>query len=80
MIFCCRRGRVRELAAVATAIRNAAALTAFKLAGLQWQRHRRAADYSVWLDTLGRTGSGLVADGNANGAIDVGGCGVWRWC
>jgi hypothetical protein len=29
-----------------------------------------AADYSVWRDSLGRTGSGLAVDGNGDGMID----------
>ena len=31
-----------------------------------------AGDYTVWRDSLGRTGTGLAADGNINGAIDAG--------
>ena len=37
-----------------------------------------AADYVVWRDTLGQTGSDLAADGNGNGAIDTGDYDVWR--
>jgi hypothetical protein len=36
------------------------------------------ADYTVWRDTLGRTGAGLKADGNGNGMIDAGDYGVWQ--
>jgi hypothetical protein len=36
-----------------------------------------AADYTVWRDTLGQTGSGLAADGNHNGRIDTGDSVVW---
>jgi T5SS/PEP-CTERM-associated repeat protein len=37
-----------------------------------------AADYTVWRDTLGHTGSGLAADGNINGMIDAGDYSVWK--
>ena len=37
-----------------------------------------AADYTVWRDTLGRSGTGLAADGNGNGMIDAGDYGVWK--
>lgn len=37
-----------------------------------------AADYSVWRDSLGRTGSNLAADGNGNGSIDNGDYTVWK--
>ena len=36
-----------------------------------------AADYTVYLDTLGST-SDLRADGNRNGSIEIGDYGVWR--
>jgi hypothetical protein len=29
-----------------------------------------AADFTVWRDTLGRTGTGLAADGNGDGIVD----------
>ena len=37
-----------------------------------------AADYTVWRNSLGRTGSGLAADGNINGMIDAGDYTVWK--
>ena len=37
-----------------------------------------AADYVVWRNTLGQTGTGLAADGNTNGQIDDGDYNVWR--
>jgi hypothetical protein len=37
-----------------------------------------AADYVVWRDSLGRTGSSLAADGNGNGVIDTGDYDVWK--
>jgi hypothetical protein len=37
-----------------------------------------AADYTVWRDTLGQSGTGLAADGNRNGKIDPGDYDVWR--
>ena len=37
-----------------------------------------AADYVLWRNTLGQTGSGLAADGNGNGAIDSADFDVWR--
>jgi hypothetical protein len=37
-----------------------------------------AADYTLWRDTLGRTGSGLAADGNGNNQIDTGDYTVWK--
>jgi mannan endo-1,4-beta-mannosidase len=37
-----------------------------------------AADYSIWRDTMGQTGTGLAADGNANNQIDVGDYDIWR--
>jgi hypothetical protein len=37
-----------------------------------------AADYTVWRDSLGQTGTGLAADGNGNGSIDSSDYGVWK--
>jgi len=37
-----------------------------------------AADYTVWRDSLGTSGSSLAADGNNNGKIDSGDYDVWR--
>jgi hypothetical protein len=37
-----------------------------------------AADYVVWRDTLGQSGAGLAADGDASGTIDAGDYDVWR--
>lgn len=37
-----------------------------------------AADYVLWRDTLGLLGTGLAADGNANGQIDAGDYDLWR--
>src|SRR5262249_37752356 len=37
-----------------------------------------AADYTVWRDSLGRTGAGLAADGNINGVVDAGDYTVWK--
>jgi T5SS/PEP-CTERM-associated repeat protein len=37
-----------------------------------------AADYVVWRNTRGQSGSGLGADGNGNGQIDAGDYAVWR--
>jgi T5SS/PEP-CTERM-associated repeat protein len=37
-----------------------------------------AADYTVWRDSLGHTGSGLAADGNLNNKIDAGDYDVWK--
>jgi hypothetical protein len=37
-----------------------------------------AADYTVWRDTMGSSGSTLAADGNHNGTIDAGDYDVWR--
>jgi hypothetical protein len=36
------------------------------------------ADYVVWRNSLGQTGSNLAADGNGNGIIDNGDYAVWR--
>jgi hypothetical protein len=37
-----------------------------------------AADFTVWRNTFGRSGSGLAADGNNNGTIDSGDYSVWK--
>ena len=37
-----------------------------------------AADYVMWRDTLGQTGTDLAADGNSNHQIDAGDYDVWR--
>jgi uncharacterized protein YjbI with pentapeptide repeats len=37
-----------------------------------------AADYTVWRDSLGRTGPNLAADGNFNNQIDSGDYDVWK--
>jgi hypothetical protein len=37
-----------------------------------------AADYIMWRDSLGQTGTGLAADGDLNGMIDLGDYTVWR--
>jgi T5SS/PEP-CTERM-associated repeat protein len=37
-----------------------------------------AADYTVWRNTLGQTGTGLLADGNSNDEIDTGDYGMWK--
>jgi hypothetical protein len=37
-----------------------------------------AADYTVWRDTQGAMGEGLVADGDGNGTIDDGDYDVWK--
>ena len=36
-----------------------------------------AADFTVWQDSLGLTGSGLAADGNGDGVIDLADYNVW---
>ena len=36
-----------------------------------------AADYTVWRDSLGQTGTALAADGNGNDEIDPGDYDVW---
>ena len=36
-----------------------------------------SADYTVWRDSLGQTGTALAADGNDNGMIDAGDFAVW---
>jgi hypothetical protein len=36
------------------------------------------ADYVVWRNTLGQTGTGLAADGNNNNVIDSGDYNTWR--
>ncbi len=37
-----------------------------------------AADYGVWRDSLGQTGSGLAADGSGNNLVDTDDYNVWR--
>ncbi len=37
-----------------------------------------AADYTLWRDTLGQSGSGLAADGNCNDEIDTGDYDIWK--
>src|SRR5262249_15700616 len=37
-----------------------------------------AADFAVWRNTLGQSGTGLDADGNGNGTIESGDYNVWR--
>jgi hypothetical protein len=37
-----------------------------------------AADYVLWRNTVGQTGSGLAADGNLNSQIDIGDYNYWR--
>jgi len=37
-----------------------------------------AADFTVWRDTLGQTGTGLAADGNGNNQIDAGDYNIWN--
>ena len=37
-----------------------------------------AADYTLWRDSFGQTGTGLAADGNGDGTIDEGDFEVWR--
>ncbi len=37
-----------------------------------------AADYTVWRNSFGQTGSGLAADGDGNGIVDNGDYDVWR--
>jgi hypothetical protein len=37
-----------------------------------------AADYVVWRETMGQTGSGLAADGNVNGVVESGDYEFWR--
>ncbi len=37
-----------------------------------------AADYTLWRDSFGQTGSGLAADGNRNGSIDAGDYDIWK--
>jgi hypothetical protein len=36
------------------------------------------ADYTVWRDTLGQTGSGLPADGDGGGAVDAADYEFWK--
>jgi hypothetical protein len=37
-----------------------------------------AADYVVWRNALGQSGTGLAADGNGNGTIDAGDYSLWK--
>jgi mannan endo-1,4-beta-mannosidase len=37
-----------------------------------------AADYTIWRDSMGQIGFGLVADANFNGQVDVGDYDIWR--
>jgi T5SS/PEP-CTERM-associated repeat protein len=37
-----------------------------------------AADYTVWRDSLGRTGTGLPADADKNGTVDAADYSVWK--
>jgi hypothetical protein len=37
-----------------------------------------SADYVLWRDTLGQSGTGLAADGNKNDLVDAGDYEVWR--
>jgi hypothetical protein len=37
-----------------------------------------AGDYTVWRNSLGRTGAGLAADGNGDSRVDAGDYGVWK--
>ena len=37
-----------------------------------------AADYTVWRDSLGRSGMGLAADGDGNGVIDQADYNLWK--
>jgi hypothetical protein len=37
-----------------------------------------AADYVVWRNSVGQTGSGLAADSDASGTIDAGDYNLWR--
>ena len=37
-----------------------------------------AADYTIWRDTLGQTGTGLAADGDQNGKIEQADYDVWK--
>ena len=37
-----------------------------------------SGDYTVWRDTLGRSGSGLAADGSGNGTVDAADFTVWQ--
>jgi hypothetical protein len=37
-----------------------------------------AADYTVWRNALGQTGSGLAADGDLSGVVDRGDFIVWK--
>ena len=61
-------------------------ITLSELPMLPWSNSRRScratttldgtvntADYTMWRDSLGESGSGLAADGNGDGKIDDGG-------
>jgi hypothetical protein len=37
-----------------------------------------AADYGMWRNSLGQTGTGLAADGNANNVIDAADYSIWK--
>ncbi|MGI9457990.1 MAG: hypothetical protein ACR2NU_15605 [Aeoliella sp.] len=37
-----------------------------------------AADFTLWRESIGQTGAGLLADGDGNGVIDVGDYIVWK--
>jgi hypothetical protein len=37
-----------------------------------------AADYALWRKTLGKSGTGLAADGDGNGQVDTGDLDIWR--
>jgi hypothetical protein len=37
-----------------------------------------AADYTVWRNSLGQTGTGLVADGNRDDLVDEADYGIWK--
>jgi hypothetical protein len=37
-----------------------------------------AADYTVWRDSLGKTGIGLAADGDGNHLVDIADYNVWK--
>ena len=37
-----------------------------------------ASDYTLWRDTIGQTGSGLLADADRNGKVDDADYGLWK--
>ena len=37
-----------------------------------------AADYTVWCDSLGKTGTGLAADGNGDGVVNAADYTLWQ--